>query len=64
MMWYKKGYNPGIHSKDIKPISFTLYSYKNPTDIKKIKGKDANELKILEYTIDSTLFYTVLLKLN
>jgi hypothetical protein len=64
MMWYKKGYNPGIHSKNIKPISFTLYSYKNPTDVKKIKGKDSNELKILEYTIDSTLFYTVLLKLN
>jgi hypothetical protein len=64
MMWYKKGYNPGIHSKNIKPISFTLYSYKNPTDVKKIKGKDTNELKILEYTIDSTLFYTVLLKLN
>jgi hypothetical protein len=64
MMWYKKGYNPGIHSKNIKPISFTLYSYKNPTDVKKIKGKDTNELKILEYTFDSTLFYTVLLKLN
>ena len=61
--WYKQGYNPGIHSKDIKQISFTLYSYINSTDIKKI-NKSKNDVKILGYKIDNTPFYTVLLKLN
>jgi hypothetical protein len=59
--WYKQKYNPGIHSKDTKQISCSLYFYTNSSDITKI-NKNKNKVKILKYKIDNTDFYTVLLK--
>ena len=66
--WVRKGYNVGIYAEDMKPVSFTLYSYTNSGTIAKgmkINGKPFSEdVKILGYKIDNNAEYTVLLPLS
>jgi hypothetical protein len=66
--WVRDGYNVGIYAKDISPVTFTLYSYLNSSNIKdgiKIIGKPfSEEVKIIGYKIDNNAEYTVLLPLS
>ena len=65
--WIKKGYNKGIFAKPIKPVSFTLYSYINPDNIKRynITSKPfSEEIKIIGYKIENNPYYTTLLNLS
>ena len=66
--WYNEKYNPGY-----TPISvygsdyiFSLYSYRNKSDIKKYtvgKGLIVDTLKIMAYKVNDQTLYTVLLPL-
>ena len=65
--WIKKDYNIGVHSKDIFPISFTLYSYLNNKNITKhdVNGSEFyHNVKIIGYKINGTPFYTPLLSVS
>ena len=66
--WVRKGYNVGIYADNMKPVTFTLYSYINGNTIiqgRKIKGEPfSEEVKILGYKIDNKPEYTVLLPLE
>ena len=62
--WIRNDYNIGVHSKDITPISFTLYSYVNSGNITSlsVNGKDfSHKVKIIGYKINNKAFYTPLL---
>lgn len=65
--WVRKGNNVGIYAENMKPVTFTLYSYINSDTImkgRKIKGEPfSEEVKILGYKIDNNPEYTVLLPL-
>jgi hypothetical protein len=63
--WYKQGYNINNTARDIEPVSFLLYSYKNRNDIikKRVIAESFDEIvKILGYKIDDKSQYTVLLQ--
>ena len=65
--WFRNDYNIGVHSKDITPVSFILYSYVNSENITSlsVNGKDfSNEVKIIGYKINGKAFYTPLLSLS
>lgn len=65
--WIRNDYNIGIHSKDITPVSFTLYSYVNSENIKtlSVNGKDfSHKVKIIGYKINDKPFYTSLLSID
>lgn len=67
--WIKENYNLNIHAKDEEiSISFTLYAYTNPFDIKKYQiqsnsSKSSKSIKIMGYKIKNIPYYTVLLPL-
>ena len=65
--WVREKYNVGIRAKNITPVSFTLYSYKNPQNITKIQIKAkpfSEDVKIVGYKINNLPFYTTLLHLS
>jgi hypothetical protein len=66
--WVREGYNVSIYAQNTTPVSFTLYSYINGSNIsagRQIKGKPfSSEVKILGYKIDNNAEYTVLLPLT
>ena len=65
--WFRNDYNIGVHSKDITPVSFILYSYVNSENITSlsVNGKSfSHEVKIIGYKINDKAFYTPLLSLS
>lgn len=65
--WIRNNYNIGVHSKDITPVSFILYSYINSENITSlsVNGKSfSHEVKIIGYKINGKAFYTPLLSLS
>lgn len=64
--WNTQGYNIGHYATDISPISFDLYSYSSPSDIKAYSVGEKSKrdrISILGYKIDGSILFTVLLPL-
>lgn len=67
VVWKDYNYNPGIYSKNMSIIKFTLFSYINENNIKKniVKGQENDyNIKILAYKINNEPEYIALLSLD